>query len=276
MARERALRGRVLGASYRTSKKVMIMRQQHNLIFDIGLHKGFDTEFYANKGFQVVGIEAVPALAQIARMRLQRFINSGTVTIVEKAIHHEGGQMIPFFINPVKDDWGSTIRGKAEKGLVAAQEISAPTTTIRELYERFGIPYYVKCDIEGGDQIVLQQLAFERGHLPTFLSVEANDPDDINLLETLGYDAIQIVNQWMHAFVVCPNPAREGVYVETTFNGEMSGLFGRELPLDRWLTFDQARARFSLWWKLRFIDETLAPGWIDFHVCKRTALISGA
>lgn len=28
------------------------------LIFDVGLHKGFDTSYYLKKGFTVIGVEA--------------------------------------------------------------------------------------------------------------------------------------------------------------------------------------------------------------------------
>ena len=39
------------------------------LIFDIGLHKGLEAEFYLRKGFCVVGVEASGDLAEIARNR---------------------------------------------------------------------------------------------------------------------------------------------------------------------------------------------------------------
>ena len=33
-----------------------------NLIFDVGMHKGEDTDFYLKKGFNVIGFEADPEL----------------------------------------------------------------------------------------------------------------------------------------------------------------------------------------------------------------------
>jgi hypothetical protein len=35
-----------------------------NLIFDMGLHKGEDTDFYLRKGFDVVAFEANPFLIE--------------------------------------------------------------------------------------------------------------------------------------------------------------------------------------------------------------------
>ena len=46
-------------------------------IFDVGLHKGEDTEFYLKKGFKVVGIEANPLLYQQARERFSEAVNAG-------------------------------------------------------------------------------------------------------------------------------------------------------------------------------------------------------
>jgi len=50
---------------------------QHKLIYDVGAHKGEDTEFYLKKGFSVVAIEANPALCLGLTKRFEEFINSG-------------------------------------------------------------------------------------------------------------------------------------------------------------------------------------------------------
>ena len=39
-------------------------RYDDNLIYDIGVNKGEDTEFYLNKGFRVVGIEAAGGVSE--------------------------------------------------------------------------------------------------------------------------------------------------------------------------------------------------------------------
>ena len=51
--------------------------KQKDLIFDIGMHKGEDTEFYLKKGFRVVAIEADPDLANLCRKRFKEFIDKG-------------------------------------------------------------------------------------------------------------------------------------------------------------------------------------------------------
>ena len=48
-----------------------------DLIYDVGLHKGEDAEFYLRKGFRVVAFEADPDLIAFCRERLKEFIDQG-------------------------------------------------------------------------------------------------------------------------------------------------------------------------------------------------------
>src|SRR4051812_27964726 len=95
-----------------------------DLIFDIGLHKGMDAAFYIKKGFRVVGLEAVPHLCETAKALNQNAILGERLIIVPKALSNAEGQVVEFFVNPDKDDWGSLIRGAAEKGMRNAETIS--------------------------------------------------------------------------------------------------------------------------------------------------------
>ena len=49
-----------------------------NLIFDIGMHIGQDTEFYLKKGFRVVAIEADPTLAEAAGENSHHRLQAGS------------------------------------------------------------------------------------------------------------------------------------------------------------------------------------------------------
>jgi len=235
------------------------------LIFDIGLHKGYDSEFYLKKGFRVVALEAAPALCEQSSKRLAHWISSGRLQIVSRALSERDNEQVAFYLNPEKDDWGSIFRGAAEKGVGAAIQIEVKTITLSTLFNTFGVPYYLKCDIEGADSLLVRQLLAD-GRRPVHVSIEANEPADFDLLAACGYTSAQLVNQWMHPFVVCPNPSREGQFVQASFNGETSGLFGRELDPDKWVSLPEAKRRFDNWKSLRLLDERLAPGWVDVHV----------
>jgi FkbM family methyltransferase len=234
------------------------------LIFDIGLHNGLDTKFYADKGFKVVSLEANPAMCVVAGKVLASELKSGQVTFVQKALWETAGQTITFYTNADKDDWGSAFRGIAEKGMYTAQEITVPTLTLADLFNAYGVPYYIKCDIEGGDAIFVRQL-LKDARRPAHVSIEAMTLTDVVTLAACGYDRFQIINQQFTAYTKPPQPAREGRYVDVTFNGHMSGLFGRELDPARWVSIDDVCERFSMWTKLRLADSNLAPGWLDFH-----------
>jgi FkbM family methyltransferase len=242
---------------------------QGYLIFDLGLHKGFDAEFYLKKGFRVVGLEAVPELARASAERLAPY--GDHFALVNKALYDVPNSHVSFFTVPNKDDWGSLDINVAQKGVESTVEITVPTIDLTTLFDTYGVPHYIKCDMEGGDIIFRQQLLAETRR-PRFVSLEMNDGREGEIMAACGYDVAQIVNQWMHAFKSPPQPAREGRYVPATFNGETSGLFGRELPPNKWRPIGEVDAIYRRWKELRFIDDELAPGWVDLHVARKADL----
>jgi len=245
------------------------MTVQHDLIFDLGLHKGLDAEFYLAKGFRVVGLEASPELCAASRDLLGHF--GARLEIVNLALAPRAGETVSFYVVPEKDDWGSLDRGTAEKGVETAQEITVRTTDLAALVAEHGVPYYAKCDLEGGDLIFLDQLG-RLPERPVFVSVEMNDGSEPRRLAEAGYEVGQIVNQWLNPMTQSPQPAREGAYVERHFSHHTSGLFGQELPQERWRPLEEIGALYETWWNLRAQDPTLAIGWLDLHACRRETL----
>lgn len=239
---------------------------EKDLVFDLGLHKGYDAEYYLRKGFRVIGLEAAPDLAKISAQRLAAY--GPQMTVVNKALHHSCGQSVPFYTVPTKDDWGSLHREIAEKGVETAVEIAVETIDLNWLFDNFGVPRYIKCDMEGGD-LIFRDLLLKDTRRPTFVSIEMNDGHEGEVMAACGYEVGQIVNQWMHPFRSPPNPAREGVFAPAQFNGEMSGLFGLELPPEKWLPLGEIDGIYRRWKALRDLDAELAPGWLDLHVARR-------
>lgn len=234
---------------------------QRDLIFDIGLHKGLDAAWYLAKGFRVVGVEAVPWLCEAAKA----VCASDRLTVVDKALHHRQGEKVTFYVNPQKDDWGSLFRGAAEKGTsVEVEAITVETITLSDLVREHGVPYYIKCDIEGGDSIFAEQLVGLE-EKPAFVSLELTNAADLSSLRNAGYTRFQIVNQWHNPFRQAIEPAQEGVFAPSAFSHETSGLFGRELPAEKWISFDAAKERFLRFYEIRQLDPDLAIGWLDVH-----------
>lgn len=252
------------------------MRQpqfQQSLIFDLGMHRALDTTYYIDKGFKVIALEANPHLVAAARRKFAGSPKLQDLTLVDRALWSADGQTISFFVNSVKDDWSSVFKGWAEKGGHTTEEIRVQTITLARLFDDYGIPYYVKCDIEGADELFVRQLLADTRR-PPFVSIEAVSLDALAILFAAGYDRIQLINQAFNGFVQPPKPAREGMFVPINFNGHMSGLFGLELNPSAWLTFDAAAQNYLDYRRLKQRDEKLAYGWLDFHVTSASTLAS--
>jgi FkbM family methyltransferase len=210
-----------------------------SLIFDIGCHTGQDSDFYLRKGFSVVAVEANPVLCIDLRRRFSRHLADGRFVLVEKAIAEQAGE-VEFFVNLQASIWGTIREDWAKRNAAVGTEsrkILVPSIQFSSLIQQFGVPYYLKIDIEGADLLCLEGL-FPVSDRPRFVSVEIEHRSflrhEMNLLTTLGYTNFQIVEQGSVPNQVAPYPAKEGTYVDYQFSHGASGLFGRELP-GQWL-----------------------------------------
>ncbi len=237
---------------------------QRDLVFDLGMHHAKDTGFYLAKGFRVVALEANPRMVEDAGRKFAEEVAAGRLVIVGQALWERDGEGISFFVNPVKDDWSSVEKNWAEKGGHESVEISVESLTLPTLFDRHGVPYFIKCDIEGADELFTRQLLID-GRRPPFVSVEANSLDLLSNLRAAGYERFQIVNQALNPVVRPPQPPREGQYAEVRFDGHMSGLFGKELPSGGWTGFEQACEQYLMFKRLKACNDSLAHGWLDFH-----------
>jgi len=134
--------------------------RRNKLIFDIGCHIGEDSDFYLRKGFNVVAVEANPELCERLKGRFAREVLDGQFVLVEKAIAKSSAE-IEFFINLKASIWGTTEEDVARKNLRAgapSKVIRIPGIAFTSLIEEFGVPYYLKIDIEGADLLCLEGL----------------------------------------------------------------------------------------------------------------------
>ena len=236
------------------------MASRH-LIFDLGMSNGDDTAFYLGKGFRVVAVEARPDLCEAARARFSVELQTGKLTIVERAIWRVAGERITFFD---RGDWSSVFREAAERDGLASTAIEVGTTTVSALFTEFGVPHFLKCDIEGGEDIVISQLA-QAEDRPRFVSME--DPTGVTAtrLAAIGFDRFQMVNQGYLRMFKPPKPPREGGYLNNPSTGRTSGLFGFELQSSRWVDEATLQRQLRRWHSLR--DKSVNP--IFGYACKR-------
>ncbi len=218
-------------------------RLNRDLIFDIGMHTGHDTEFYLKKGFRVVAIEANPRLVEEARARFADAIAAGALRILNVAIHDHDG-LATLHVSREMDVWSTVVAEVArDKETLGAtfEPVEVPCRRLESILAEEGIPYYMKIDIEGADLLCLQAL-FHFADRPRYISIELAEEQpfqEISHLVALGYSGFKILNQAVNRNVRLPKPPREGVYVDTHFDIHSSGPFGEETPL-RWLDVEQA------------------------------------
>lgn len=271
-----------------TEVKRKMNATRHRTIFDIGLHRGEDAEFYLKKGFRVIGVDANPEMCAIAKQRLASFIESGNLVVLNCAIAERAGK-IEFYKNE-HSEWGTANERWAERnrrvGAPPTEQITIEAVTLAGLIEEFGSPYYVKIDIEGLDLAALSSLR-QASSRPKYVSIESDKVsfsalrDEFTTFEQLGYHRFKIVPQHRVPTQKEPFPAREGQYVGQTFEWGASGLFGEEAP-GMWLSAADAIERYKgifLRYQL-FGDDPLIrsrfgrvllsrllgrPGWHDTH-----------
>src|SRR6476620_3678774 len=76
------------------------------LIYDVGAHKGEDTEFYLKKGFAVVAIEAIPELCASLEQKFSKFLLEGQLKILNVAVSTTAGP-VDFYIDEKVSVWGT-------------------------------------------------------------------------------------------------------------------------------------------------------------------------
>jgi FkbM family methyltransferase len=221
-------------------------------IFDIGMHDGLDAAFYMHKGFRVVSVEANPALCERARKQFAEQIRSGQLTILNVAIADEEGER-DFYINLHDDHW-SSLDPEWGQRTGKFETIKVRTQRFDSLFATYGVPIYLKIDIEGGDLTVLRQLR-NCTAMPRFISVEEHDLSYFPLLWSLGYRGFKIINQGLVQSLDYPG---------WKFPFGTSGPFGNETQ-GQWLPFGDAIMQYML--NIRDCRDKAQPtaSWFDIH-----------
>ncbi|HRI87504.1 MAG TPA: FkbM family methyltransferase [Candidatus Hydrogenedentes bacterium] len=281
--------------------------KQTDLIYDVGLHKGEDTDFYLKKGFRVVAFEADPELAAACRKRFATWIEEQKLVIVEGAIVSpeilaKGSKTITFYKNIENSVWGTVNEewaARNEKLGASSHTIEVPIVDFPARLIEFGVPYYLKLDIEGADTACLKYLK-ESPVKPSYVSMESEMVSfdklraEIALLDELGYTGFKAVQQQDIEKQSIPKPASEGREVAYRFQPGSSGMFGKELP-GIWLDKDRILREYGNIFQLyrmfgndswmrrhaptRFLIRVLQklrgsplPGWYDTHARHQSVL----
>jgi FkbM family methyltransferase len=231
-----------------------------DLIYDVGLHTGQDTAFYLKKGFRVIAIEANPLLAQHAQLRFADACAEGRLRVLSVGVGTETGRF-PFYINSLHAEWSSFDQELGSRGC-DLEVIDVDVVKLEEIVAEYGVPYYLKIDIEGSDMAALGSIARFPAP-PRFVSAENGHPAMLDLMWRLGYRQFKFINQARVPAMRCPSPAREGVEVEHVFELGSSGPFGQE-TVGEWKSREDVMAEILAYWNNPAFDANV-HGWYDLH-----------
>lgn len=273
-------------------------KKNSDLIFDVGLHHGQDTDFYLKKGYRVVAFEADPGNAAFCRQRFASEIADGRLEIVEGAITEDvssngEASSVKFYRNADHSLWGSTSEDWAVRNEVMGTRndiIKVRAIDFAQCLEKFGIPHYLKADIVGSETICLRALLkFE--NKPDYISIRSEKlvfrklEYEFDLLDELGYDGYKAIKQDFER--VNPElPSTNGRKIHT-FEEGASGPFGDDTP-GPWKGRDEVirdyRRVFVKYWlfgdysyliqtehgrnfitRMERVLKRSIPGWYDTH-----------
>ncbi|MFN4123581.1 MAG: FkbM family methyltransferase [Flavobacteriales bacterium] len=273
------------------------MTKHKDLIFDVGLHKGEDTGYYLRKGFKVVAFEADPDLIKSCKQKFAKEISSGQLRIVEGAIveNIKAGDVVRFYKNNKNTVWGTVVQDWSERNVklgAQSEVIEVKAIDFAECLRLYGIPYYMKIDIEGMDTVCLKSL-LHFDNKPDYISIESdkvsmdNIKAEFQLFDALGYNAFQIVNQGNITRQKEKRENGEGKFLGHYFEHGSTGPFGKDLGR-KWLNKNQAISKYEsifigykLWGDhskikrfillkilrrmVQFLTRNATPGWYDTH-----------
>ncbi len=149
--------------------------------------------------------------------------------------------------------WGtidSTFAHRNAKLGYKNKTITLERVDIVEAYRTFGIPHYLKIDIEGADKLVLEGLR-EVNPRPHYVSMESEKVDfsalqaELLLLRELGYSKFKLVQQAVIPGKTIVAKTLDGREFEYTFGRDASGPFGNDIS-QPWLTFDDALRDYKI------------------------------
>lgn len=250
-----------------------------DLIFDIGMHVGEDTVHYLKKGFRVIAVEANPVLVEKNTKKFQNQIASGQLIILNKGIADKEG-VLPFYVNHRLSEWSSFDKATGTRDNTGYHIIEVPCVTTGSLFEKYGMPFYLKVDIEGFDHYCLSDIP-DTGIKPRYASCEAISIDWLDILSLKGYTKFKLINQandfapvnieqekkpFFPRYEVIKNGLKMRVQKFIPFKHlyGSSGPFG-ENTKGNWLAYEEVKNVYEAFYQHEKKLPLNAISWFDFH-----------
>jgi FkbM family methyltransferase len=164
------------------------------LVFDIGMYDASDTSYYLSEGNKVIAVEAIPELINQAKEQFKEEIASGQLVLVNAAVCESPREQVTFHIAAADIGSSSIFKERiATKYSIGSYTVKG--LTIKDLINSYGIPHYLKIDIEGADRFCV--LPLDKESRPQYISFEIGDDVDelVKHLRKMGFTKFKAINQ---------------------------------------------------------------------------------
>ncbi|MCE0499036.1 MAG: FkbM family methyltransferase [Methylacidiphilales bacterium] len=224
------------------------------LIYDVGMNNGDDTAYYLHRGFNVLAIEADPTLCSKASLRFKNEIKEGRLTILNIGIAPVQGEL-DFWICDGLSVWNSFHKHIASRDGLPHHSIKIKCQTFRWVLENYGIPHYLKIDIEGNEYLCIEGLT-PSADPPKYVSCELDDMDKcLHALDALGFSKYKLISQFNFLpWEIPPSKEQRRYEIETqiaTSRNPFARVLRKGLRVigkERWITQMRDRLRRNSGW----------------------------
>jgi FkbM family methyltransferase len=228
-----------------------------NIIYDLGAYDGIDTFYYLKKNYKVIAIEPDKNLCLKIKKNIKYYKKN--LTIINKAISNSK-KKINFYIN--RQDRKLNTNFVKNINYDNFKKIKVPPVNLIDLFKIYGVPFYIKIDIEKSELIALKQILKSKKKIP-FISIEDCHLsfEYLKLLKKIGYKKFKLINQYNNQFL-------KDKSVNHKFHLHSSGKFGEEIDKkQKWSNYNNFLKKYIRIVRSKKNLKRISPAhiWYDIH-----------
>ncbi len=181
-------------------RKLLVGLRRDDLVIDVGSNQGAKADVFLRLGARVMACDPDDANQAVLRDRFLRYrLKPRPVVVVGKAISDKVGIEEMWIdgpgsaVNTFSRKWADHLKANSGTfryehfGLDFSRSKAVETTTIEDIVSQYGVPFFVKIDVEGHELSVIRGM---RRPVP-FLSFEVN----LRAFRKEGIECVEALNE---------------------------------------------------------------------------------